>query len=313
MVALRVRPAVCEANVETALQSVARALQALGGVAQWSAGNAHALSGPRLARLAEKRLETLREALKDAREAFALLREKDGSRQPSGSAMENAVAAASAALAVVRAGRGRLESATADVRGQGREGPTASPASFARERQMARTYLERLAVLTQGVPSVPYQRALQLETESQEAARERQTREAALSAAKDDAKRANEESELLKRELAMLQDVCRTQRGQLQRMAEKAQKQQQQQQEQQQKFILLQQQQQQQQQQQHQNQDQEEKREKQEDGVGKRLKMRKWSSVLLSLFLLRMLWMTRDCLRRDIMRFAWRSLELVRI
>ncbi len=63
MVALRVRPAVREAGVEAALQHVARALLALAGAAQWGKG-AHVQSGPRLARLAEKRLETLREALK---------------------------------------------------------------------------------------------------------------------------------------------------------------------------------------------------------------------------------------------------------
>jgi hypothetical protein len=221
MVALRVRPTVREAGVEAALQHVSRALLALAGAANWGRG-AHVNSGPRLARLAEKRLETLREALKDAREAFASLREKDGSRQPSGSALENAVAAASAALAVVRARRGQLESATAEVRGQAREGPLASAASFAEQREKARQYLRRISDVS-AAPGVPYARALELEAESAQWATERAAREAALVAATEAGRKAKEEGETLRRELAVLQDVCRTQRGQLQRLAERAQ------------------------------------------------------------------------------------------
>ena len=221
MVALRVRPAVREAGVEAALQQVARALLALAGAAQWGRGT-HANSGPRLARLAEKRLEALREALKDAREALAQLREKDGSRQPSGSALENAVAAASAALAVVRARRAQLETATAEVRGQAREGPLASAAAFAEQREKARQFLRRISVVSAN-PGVPYERALELQAESEQWAAERSAREAALARATEEGRRAAEEGEQLRRELALLQDVCRTQRGQLQRLTERAQ------------------------------------------------------------------------------------------
>ncbi len=194
MVSLRVRPNVREAGVEAALQGVVRALVALSAVSTWQSGTAHVLSGPRLARLAEKRLEGLREALKDARESLTILREKDGSRQPSGNAMENAVAAASAALAVVRAGRGRLENATADVRGQARQGPYASGSSFAAERAQARSYLQSISVFPERV-GVPYERALELEIECAHAATEKVAREAALTASREDAKKAKEEGE----------------------------------------------------------------------------------------------------------------------
>jgi hypothetical protein len=109
MVSLRVRAAVRDCGVEPALHSVSRALVALNAAVGWrQSASVHVLSGPRLARLAEKRLESLREAVKDARDALANLRDLDNSRLPSGASLDSAVAAASAALAVVRAARGTI-------------------------------------------------------------------------------------------------------------------------------------------------------------------------------------------------------------
>lgn len=126
------------------------------------------------------------------------------------------------------------------MRGQSRLGPTAAPSSFFSERDLARKYLDSISSSFSAKIGVSYDRALELQMESVQNAAERVARESALAAAKEEAKRAAEQGEgfgafcfvlyfvsrnpirlaALRHELAVVQDLARTQRGQLQRLAQ---------------------------------------------------------------------------------------------
>jgi hypothetical protein len=177
----------------------------------------HPAAVVRMHKLRESRIEGVREALKDVREAFTRWKEADNTQLPNLVYLEQWIAAISALLARSRTQRVSLESQQVYVSGQERRGGGETDARSYREvlepmQRQKRALREALEGQRAGLG---YAEALRIE----EALRMREgelgelrTRHGEVEAAFGQMQRENE---IMKTELAQLQDTCRLQRAQL--------------------------------------------------------------------------------------------------